>query len=320
MNDITNELKNLFGERLKEQEPMATHVNFRIGGPARWFTDVRTVEELQQAVELCEQNEVPYFVLGGGSNTLVSDEGFEGVVLKMALRSFEIEGNTVIADAGVISASLARATATAGLAGFAWAISLPGTIGGAVRGNAGCFGGETKDYLTKVLVLRDGALLEIPKEELKMGYRDSAIKHSNDIVVRAWFELPEGDKEALTAQLTETLNKRKASQPLSAGSAGCMFKNYEIQDASEKPQLEQKGVPEAMLENGKVSAGWVVDQLDLKGVRIGDAMISNEHGNFIVNLGNATASDIVQLVAMVKTRARNEFGVQLHEEVQYLGF
>lgn len=320
MNDITNELKTIFGDRLKENEPLAKHLNFRIGGPARWFTDVSTIEELEHAIAICKQHDVPYFVLGGGSNTLAADEGFDGVILKIAMRDYQIHGNTVIADAGVISASLARVTANEGLAGFAWAISLPGTIGGAVRGNAGCFGGETKDYLTKVDVLREGEVVTLTKDELKMGYRESAIKHSDDIVLRAYFDLPEGNAEELKAQLDETLAKRKSSQPLHAGSAGCIFKNYEITDDTELERLTSENIPPAMLEARRISAGWVVDQLDMKGAKVGDAMISEEHGNFIINLGNATASDVVQLVSMVKMKARDRYGIQLQEEVKYLGF
>ena len=321
MENITKELKHVFGDRLKENEPMSKHVNFRIGGVAKWFVEVQTIEELKHALVICSKNDLSYFVLGGGSNTLVSDEGLDGLVLKMAMRNIQVEGTTVVADAGVISASLARTTANEGLEGFAWAISLPGTIGGAVRGNAGCFGGETKDYLVKAEVMRDGEIVELSKEDLQMGYRDSTIKHSEDVVLRAWFEFPQGDSEALKQQLADTLEKRKSTQPLHAGSAGCVFKNYEIRDDAELKHLEDHGdIPEEMLKNRRISAGWLIDHVDLKGMKIGGAMISEEHGNFIVNLGEATASDIVQLIAIVKEKIRQKFGIQLHEEVKYIGF
>lgn len=321
MKDITSELQQIFNDRLKENEPLAKHLNYRIGGPARWFAEVKTIEELEHAIAVAEQNEVEYFVLGGGSNTLASDEGFEGVVLKLAMRDVKIEGSTVVAESGVISASLARQTADAGLKGFTWAISLPGTIGGAVRGNAGCFGGETRDQLTKVEVLRGGEIVELTNEDLQFGYRESAIKHSDDIVLRAWFEFEPGDPEELKAQLAETLNKRKSSQPLYAGSAGCIFKNYEIRSDEELARIQQDNdIPQAMKDARRISAGWIVDQLDLKGTKVGNAMISEEHGNFIINLGEATASDIVQIISMIKMKARERYGIQLQEEVQYLGF
>ena len=321
MPDITTQLKTLFGDRLKENEPMSKHVNFRIGGPARWFAEVKSVEELEKAIALCRESGVEWFVMGGGSNTLVADEGFDGVVLKMAMREFVIEGTTVTAESGVLSVALARATADAGLKGFTWAIGLPGTIGGAVRGNAGCFGGETKERLISAKVLRDGKVIELSKVDLDFGYRESAIKHSNDTVLSATFELEPGDSEALKKQLDETLAKRKASQPLHAGSAGCIFKNYEISDDEELQRLKRDAdIPTEMQKSRRISAGWLVDQLDLKGSKIGGAQISEEHGNFIVNLGDATASDVVQLIAMAKMKARNTYGIQLQEEVQYLGF
>ena len=316
-----NTLKELFGDRFKENEPLAKHLNFRIGGPAKWFVEVRTIEELQHALSIAKDNGVQTFVLGGGSNTLASDEGFDGLVVKLALRNFQIDGTTVVADAGVISAALARETAKAGLEGFAWAISLPGTIGGGVRGNAGCFGGEMKDVVSKVEVLRDGAIVEIPAAEMNFGYRDSAVKHNDDIVLRAWMELKAGDADVLMQQLADTVEARKSSQPLHAGSAGCIFKNFEFKDVSDVEKLTAAvDVPEAMLENKRISAGWLIDQADLKGTRIGDAQISDEHGNFLINHGKATADEVVQLIAIVKTRLRDQFGVQLQEEVHYLGF
>jgi UDP-N-acetylmuramate dehydrogenase len=220
---------------------------------------------------------------------------------------------------------LARATAEAGLAGFEWAISLPGTIGGAVRGNAGCFGGEVKDTCVSARVLScvDGKWLvrELDREALAFKYRESSVKHSTDIVLSARFDLQQGKAEVLKAKLTETLTRRKATQPLSAGSAGCTFKNYEATDESELQRIGKKldiFLPGEMMSSRRVSAGWLVDKLGLKGKKIGGAQISSEHGNFIINSEKATASDIVQLIALVKTRARNEVGIQLQEEVQIL--
>lgn len=338
MDDFGTALLALFGTRLKEHEPLSKHTNFRVGGPARWFVDIQTEEELVRAVELIQVHNVRWFVLGGGSNTLALDEGFDGIVLCMAMRAFRIEGTSVVAEAGVISVALARATAEAGLAGFEWAISLPGTVGGAVRGNAGCFGGEVKDACVSVRVLRHGQgssfaeasedkpmtppeIVKLTREDLQFGYRESSIKHSTDIVVSATFELQRGDVATLKAKLGTILAKRKATQPLSSGSAGCTFKNYEAVDETELQRIGKKLdilLPGEMMSSRRVSAGWLIDKLGLKGTKIGGAQISSEHGNFILNNENATASDIVQLIALVKTRARNEAGIQLQEEVQIL--
>ncbi|MBI1908281.1 UDP-N-acetylmuramate dehydrogenase [Candidatus Uhrbacteria bacterium] len=322
MPDITSQLQTLFADRLKEHEPLAKHVQFRIGGPARWLVDVRTVRELQEAIGVADAAGVPWFVMGGGSNTLPSDEGFSGLVLKLAMRQHRIEGTAVTAEAGVISVALARATVEAGLQGFEWAISLPGTIGGAVRGNAGCFGGEMKDVVESATLLRKGAIVEVPAAELRFGYRESALKCSRDIVLSASLRLSvTSDPAALKTKMEGILAKRKASQPLQPGSAGCAFKNYDVRDTDEFERLARDAdVPEAMRASGRLAAGWIVEQLDLKGTRIGGAKISREHGNFILNTGTATASDIVQLIALVKTRARNRFGITLEEEVQYVGF
>lgn len=328
MEDFGTALLALFGTRLKEHEPLSKHTNFRVGGPARWFVDIQTEEELVRAVELIHVHNVRWFVLGGGSNTLALDEGFDGIVLCMAMRAFRIEGTSVVAEAGVISVVLARATAEAGLAGFEWAISLPGTVGGAVRGNAGCFGGEVKDTCVSARVLRyrrgprtPPEIVELTREDLQFGYRESSIKYSTDIVVSATFELQRGDVATLKAKLGAILAKRKATQPLSSGSAGCTFKNYEAVDEMELQRIGKKLdilLPGEMMSSRRVSAGWLIDKLGLKGTKIGGAQISSEHGNFILNNEKATASDIVQLIALVKTRARNEAGIQLQEEVQIL--
>jgi UDP-N-acetylmuramate dehydrogenase len=304
---------------VKEFEPLSKHTNFRIGGPARWFVEVRSEDELREAIAFSRQQGVPFAVLGGGSNTLAADEGHPGVVIKIVMRGVKIDGTTVTADAGAMSAAVARQTADAGLQGMEWAISLPGTIGGAVRGNAGCFGGEMKDVVQSVRVLRDMEIIEIGADELRFGYRESTIKHSSDIILSVIMELQPGDRAVLLKKLDDTLAKRKASQPLYAGSAGCIFKNYEASE-EDLQRLEAKAdvLPPEMKTSRRISAGWLIDKLGLKGTKIGNAQISPEHGNFIVNLGGATASDVMQLIALVKTRARNEFGIQLQEEVQYL--
>lgn len=318
--NITEQLSEVVGPRLKENEPMSKHVNFRIGGPARWMVEIRTIEELQHVLHIAKEEEVNYFVFGGGSNMLVSDEGFDGIAIKIGMRSYDIRGTHVRAESGVLSAALARATATHGLKGFTWAISLPGTIGGAVRGNAGCFGGEMKDSVTQVDVLRDGSIVTLSNEALQFGYRESVVKKNDDIVLAAEFDFEEGDSNELREELDDNLMKRKESQPFDGGSAGCLFKNIELTDEELQRLSKKIDIPSEMQSARRISAGWLIDKLDLKGTQIGDAKISQVHGNFVVNTGAATADHVVQLIALVKTRARDEFGVGLREEVQYIGF
>ena len=319
--ELTQELKNLFADRLKENELMSRHTNFRIGGPARFFVEVKTVDELKKVLEIAKKFACATFVFGGGSNTLVSDKGFDGIVIKMVMREIQIDGTRVQADAGVLMTMLSRRAGDAGLSGLEWSISLPGTLGGAVRGNAGCFGGETMDQLVDAIVLSNGIVETRSKAELGFAYRESTIKHLSDIVLSATFELKPGDKIEIQEKMNTFLARRKASQPTDAGSAGCMFKNYEVQSQDELQRLRSKlDLPTEMSVSRQISVGWLIDQLDLKGMQIGGAKISEKHGNFLVNTGSATAEEVVQLIAFVKTRARDVYGIMLQEEVQYVGF
>lgn len=252
---------------------------------------------------------------------LVSDKGFDGIVLKMALREIRLSEHEFHVDAGVPMILLARKAADAGLTGLEWAITLPGTVGGAVRGNAGCFGGETSDYLVEATILSEGEVVVRKKSELQFAYRESIIKHTSDVVLSAKFRLVPGEISEIRARMEANLTKRKASQPLDAGSAGCMFKNVQIASAEEVQRIQLiVDLPSEVITSRRLSAGWVIDQLDLKGFQIGGARISERHGNFLLNTGDATADDVVQLIAFIKTRARNTFGIHLQEEVQYVGF
>ncbi|MFH1631514.1 MAG: UDP-N-acetylmuramate dehydrogenase [bacterium] len=320
MQDITDNLKQIFADRLKQDEPLSKHLNFRIGGPAKWFVEVLTLEEIQHALKIAHDAEVPTFVLGGGSNILASDNGFDGLVIKIAMREISVVDDRVVADAGAITSLVARASADAGLAGFTWAVSLPGTIGGAVRGNAGCFAGEMRDAVEKVEVWQKGKIVELTNDDLQFGYRESAIKHSDDIVLKVTLKLEAGNPDDLKRELTDALENRKSSQPQGASSAGCIFKNFDFTQEAQIDQLRQQvAIPEQMMQGKRVSAGWIIDQLGLKGERVGDASISTEHGNFIVNHGNATSADVKSLIDKIKTEALNRFGIELTEEVQYLG-
>ena len=324
MPTTADKLKERFGAQYKDNESLAKHVNFRIGGPAKYFVEARSTQDLVDAVKIAAEYALPYFILGGGSNTLVSDEGYQGLVIKAANRNTRIEGDRVTAEAGVISATVARASADKGLRGFEWAISLPGTIGGAVRGNAGCFGGEVKDNLESVKLLRNGEIVHVPVADMEYGYRHSVLKdpgHENDVILEATFKLTPGDRAEALALIDKNLAGRKASQPLGSSSAGCMFKNFEYTSDNEIAKIAaQVEIPEAMRNLHRLGAGWIIDQLGLKGTKMGEAQIAPQHGNFLLNVGHASAGDIVALISFVKTKARNEFGVQLHEEVQYLGF
>ena len=321
---IVDKFRERFQAQFKENESLAKHLNIRIGGPARYFVEARSTQELVDTVQFARDYAVPYFILGGGSNTLVSDAGYDGLVIKAANRGVKIDNERVVCDAGAISASIARMTADKGLRGFEWAISLPGTIGGAVRGNAGCFGGETKDSVELVRLLRDGALVEVSGEDMHFGYRHSVLKdegHEDEVILDVTLKLIPGDRAEAMALIDKHLANRKASQPLGSSSCGCMFKNFEFSDEAIIAELRSKfELPEAFIAQKRIPAGWIIDKLGLKGTAVGDAEVSLQHGNFLLNKGHASAADIAELVRKVKARVRDEAGIVLSEEVQHLGF
>ncbi|MCR4312181.1 MAG: FAD-binding protein, partial [Candidatus Uhrbacteria bacterium] len=270
---IVDKFRERFGAQFKEHEPLGKHLNIRIGGPARYFVEARGTQELIDAVTFAREYAVPFFILGGGSNTLASDVGYDGLVIKAANRAMKIEGDRVVCEAGVISASVARMTADKGLRGFEWAISLPGTMGGAVRGNAGCFGGETRDSVESVRLLRNGEVIEVTNAAMGFAYRHSVLKtegYEEDVVLDVTLKLMLGDRAEALALIDKHLANRKAAQPLGSSSCGCMFKNFEFTDESAIAELQKKyELPESFLTQQRITAGWIIDKLGLKGTAVG---------------------------------------------------
>lgn len=320
---LADKFRERFGAQFKEHEALARHLNIRIGGPAKWFVEARSTQDLIDAVNMAQDFAVEYFILGGGSNTLVADGGFPGLVIKAANRAMRVEGGRVFVEAGVISSAAARASAEAGLRGFEWAVSLPGTIGGAVRGNAGCFGGEMRDSVESVRVLRRGTVLVLSNDDLHFAYRHSLLKEidNDDVVLDVVLKLEVGNRDEALAQIEKNLAGRKATQPLGASSAGCMFKNFEWTDHAQIAQLQKTyDVPQEYIDRRRIPAGWIIEKLGLKGTAVGDAEVSLQHGNFLLNKGHATAEDILKLVTRVKKHISAEVGVVLEEEVVHIGF
>ena len=320
------QLEQIVGERLKRDEPLSAHSHYGVGGPATYFVVAKTSEEIVALIKAALDHNIDWVVIGGGTNILVNDAGFDGLVVKMGNRTVKINAETgeVVAEAGLLSSSLARQTAEAGLTGFEWGIGLPGTIGGAVRGNAGCFGGETKDQLVSVDVLdtETGEERSVSIDDLEMRYRHSAVKEHPWIVLRAHFKFATREVDLNREAINEVLRCRLDSQPKNAKCAGCAFKNFEFEDVVDIAKLREAipGMPESFIAAKRIPAGYLVDQLGLKGTAVGGAAISEVHGNFVTSDGTATADHIAQLIALVKTKVRDAYGVQLHEEIQYIGF
>jgi UDP-N-acetylmuramate dehydrogenase len=322
-NEITKKLQQVVNGKVLEDEQLSKHLVFRVGGPAKWFVEIKSVDELVGVLDIANNEKLNWFVIGGGSNAIASDQGFDGIIIKIGLMGVEINNNKITVGSGLPTVALARQASDAGLSGIEWMASLPGTIGGAIRGNAGCFGGETRDHLSAVVVLREGKIIRIKSEDLLFDYRHSSFKdkYFRDVIIEAEFELEQADPSVIKEKIAYILSKRAESQPLACGTAGCTFKNYKIDNEEEKQRLYGfADIPREMIDSGAISAGLLIDSLDLKGTKIGGARVSEVHANFIINDGTATADDIVQLISLVKTRVRDAYNIQLEEEIEYIGF
>ncbi len=317
------ELSKLFCNRLLLNETMSKHSTLRLGGAAKYFLAVKNEDEIAQAVSAAKEENISYVVIGGGSNILVSDSGFNGLVIKMSDSEIKIDEEKIYAGAGVFSTMLGRVSAEAGIAGLEWMATLPGTIGGAVYGNAGAYGEETKDKLLRVRILESGIWnLEsgslkrwLDKSECGFGYRDSRFKKTKEIILGAEFALLKDDKAAIKEKMNMLLEKRKDEQPLGSSSAGCIFKNFRFMISDFRFD-----VPEEFLENKMIPAGWLIDKAGMKGFRVGRVSVSEQHGNFFLTQAGATADDLVMIISVVKRKVRDKFGIELQEEVQYIGF
>jgi UDP-N-acetylmuramate dehydrogenase len=295
-------------EAVKTEAPLAPLTTYGVGGPAEWLIDVRSVETLSALLALARERRLPVSVLGGGSNVLVSDAGVRGIVLRVRLVGVaQVAPDRVRAEAGLTMNGLVRWTIGRGLAGLeAWA-GTPGTVGGAIHGNAHYGGVDISALIDQVaLITPAGEWRAVPSSEMGFGYDTSRLFETHEIVVWAEFRVQPADPEALRSVARASLAHRKRTQPLNLPSAGCVFQN---------PQRGVDEVPDGM----PWSAGALVDRAGLKGAREGGAMISPLHGNFVVTDGTATARDIRTLIERARDAVHTQFGVTLRNEIVYLG-
>ena len=285
--------------RVMKDEPMKKHITFRVGGPADYFVCVKTVQEIQDVVGLCKKHEVPYYVMGNGSNLLVGDKGYRGVVLQIAkeMNDIVIEGNLIYAKAGALLSKIGNVALEAELTGFEFGAGIPGTLGGAVVMNAGAYGGELKDVLKEATVLDlEGNVVTLSNEQLELGYRTSVVAKKGYIVLEAVLELEKGDKCTIKQRMDELRLQRTSKQPLEYPSAGSTFKR-----------------PEGYF------AGKLIQDANLRGFQVGGAQVSEKHCGFVINKDEATAADIVELMDSVTARVEEIFGVTLEPEVKKVG-
>jgi UDP-N-acetylmuramate dehydrogenase len=289
-------IKSLGKERVKLNEPLAKQTTFGIGGPAAWFYEAKTQEELIKAVKLARKLKIPFFILGSGSNLLVSDKGWRGLVIKVKSQKSKVKGTEIIADAGVILAKLVQVAADNSLAGLEIGAGIPGTIGGALVGNAGTGDQWLGDLVESVEIINEaGRIQKLTREDCQFGYRTSRFKTTKEIILRVILLLEKNDPPKIKQRIEVIMAKRK-NQPQEK-SAGSIFKN-----PPDRP------------------AGQLIEEAGLKGKRIGQAQISPQHANFIVNLGGARADDVLRLIKLAKAVVKKKFGIELEEEICLLGF
>jgi len=297
---IFSEIKKIIPEeKIRLNEPMKLHTSFRIGGPADILILPTEISEIQNIVIFCKKNKIPLYIIGNGSNLLVRDKGIRGVVLKIAqnFNDVKVEDTFIKAKTGILVTLLSKIALENSLKGLEFASGIPGTLGGAIVMNAGAYDGEFSNVIEKVTVMDyEGNIKDLKKDELKFGYRWSIFQEEKYIILEALIKLEKGNYDEIKSKMEEYSARRKAKQPLNLPSAGSTFKR-----------------PEGNF------AGTLIEKAGLKGMRIGDAAVSEIHAGFIVNLGNATAGDVEKLIEYIQNRVYEKFQIFLEPEVIILG-
>lgn len=297
---------------VKLNELMSKHTTFKIGGKAEFFVIVEETEKLVELLKLLDGEGVPYFILGGGSNMLFRDEDYSGIVIKIKTNKTEVTENGIIADAGCSTVAVANLSMKEGFVGFEWGVGVPGTIGGAVRGNAGAMGSEMQNNVESVEAYIDGEVVTLSNQDCHFHYRHSIFKENAGVVLRVHLKLQKSESKDGMKKALEYLQYRTKTQPQGYASTGCIFKNFEIKD----PETLQFDLPEEFKQKGKISAGWLIDKSGMKSAQVGKAKVSETHGNFVVNLGGASSHDVLQLVEQIKEKVYDIFGIEIEEEIQ----
>ena len=277
--------------KYQENVNLKKYNTYKINTMTKFMYEPENVEELKKILKNLRDTKIKYYILGGGSNVIIPDENFDGAIIKLKFENLEIKNNIAFVDAGYNLNSFIKKIIDAGYTNLTNLYGIPGTIGGAIRGNAGANGKEIFDDLVSVLVLQNDDVKLINANTIEHSYRQTAFKNNNDIILGGVFKLEKGDQKKAWEIVNENLKKRKNSQPLEYPCAGSVFKN-----------------PEGL------SAGKLIDECGLKKLRVGDAMISDMHANFIINLGNATSSDIIKLIEIVKEKVKKEKDIDLELE------
>lgn len=329
---MTSEIKKIL-PGLKTNIELKKHTTFKIGGPAKYFFIAQTKGGLIKAIKTAKEFNLPFFILGGGSNVLALDKGFKGLVINFQFSIATLRGvsryarssnfqkdGTIYTGAGVKLDDLVKLSLKNSLTGLEWAAGLPGTIGGAVFGNAAAFGFSTGDTIESVEALNaDNLKIEkFSKKDCGFSNKETVFKKKkNLIILSAVFKLKKGDKKEIQKKIKENLNYRKKNHPFNFPSAGCAFKNPKLTSKNQKllrkfPELKK------LIKGGMIPAAFLIEKCGLKGKKTGRAEFSKKHANFIVNLGGAKAKDVIKLIKIAKRRVENKFGIDLEEEIQII--
>ena len=285
-------------ENVRTDEPMKQHTTFRIGGAADYFVSPQTTDQIKNIIDLCKSEAMPWYVIGNGSNLLVSDRGFRGVIIQLFknFSDLRVEGDRLYVQAGTLLSRTAKKALEASLTGFEFAAGIPGTIGGAMVMNAGAYDGEMSQVVTTVTVVnRNGEIMELDNSTMEYGYRTSVIQNQSFVVTKVTFRLQPGDPEQIAAKMEELAIRRREKQPLEYPSAGSTFKR-----------------PEGHF------AGQLIMEAGLRGYSVGGAKVSEKHCGFIINTGNATAEDVKDVIWEVQRRVKERFHVELEPEIKFL--
>ena len=302
-NEIDNLTKDMrefiLQEDIYTNEPMSKHTTFKIGGTADIFVKLRKTEQIEKLLNLCKNKNVPIKIIGNGSNILVKDNGIRGVVAKICTNSYDfLDEKTIRVDAGMLNSKVSRILLENSLTGFEFASGIPGTIGGAVKMNAGAYGSQMSDVVTKTkyIDLENMQIKEITKEEQKFGYRKSIFSTTRRVIIDTTLKLEKADKEHIQEKINQNNESRRTKQPIDKPSAGSTFKR------------------------GKdFITAQLIDECGLKGYTIGGAQVSTKHAGFVVNAGDATASDVIELMELIKKRVQEKFNKNIDLEIEVIG-
>jgi len=315
---------NKFSGKILKDELLSEHSSFKIGGPADIMVMAGNTDILEESVSLCLEFDIPFFMLGGGTNIVFNDKGFRGIIIKNLCKNYFVEGEKVFVESGVIMSSFAEDMAGRALKGLEALGGLPGTVGGAIVGNAGAYGASIGDVLTsaKIFLLKERKTVEVERDFFDFRYRYSRLKTGEvkGVILSATLHMVPGNRDELLALIEKDRYKRKTLHPTEP-SAGCIFKNIEFSNEEFTDGLKQKNYSpslEGLIVHNKLPAGKLIELAGLKGMSSGDACISPVHGNYIVNMGKATCGQVKELISIVKKKIKEDFNIDFEEEVLFI--